>query len=300
VYAAICLLSSMTRDLMSVVTCQSLIGERCVSVDCCASGCTLADFLLRCFAFAGVSDRSANLSAAFQHAEDSGLIGSAITSDATLAFATVHVPRLAADESFAYFDFAAELGTEKIILHRKANPMEHKPCGLLGYLHISRNFIARDAILAIGEQPRYGEPFIQADRRILNDGADLDGELALGMVSGARPSAAIGTVFNLRGTACRTDDLPVPPSANGEVVDAIVRIREMDDCFLQTLGFGHGLVLHDLNSTEGPWWSQLCYWQKFSLSVFKIGMNSALNPFCVDAVGFDGPQFLPSHKDSTL
>ena len=71
--------------------------------------------------------------------------------------------------------------------------MQHEPCGLLSYFHVTRNLVTADSVLAVSEQPSSGEPLVQADGRIFHDGANLDGELALRMMAGASPSAPIGT-----------------------------------------------------------------------------------------------------------
>jgi len=59
------------------------------------------------------------------------------------------------------------------------------------------------------------------------------------------PSPALLAEFDSLATASWTNDLAVFPAANGEIVDAVVGVREVDDCLLQALRFGHGLVLHD-------------------------------------------------------
>jgi len=43
----------------------------------------------------------------------------------------MHVPCFTADERFVNFDFACEHPARKIILHRKTNPVQHKPGRLL-------------------------------------------------------------------------------------------------------------------------------------------------------------------------
>ena len=62
-------------------------------------------------------------------------------------------------------------------------------------------------------------------------------------MSGAGPRAPLLAKLHLLGTAGRTDDT-LGPASHSKVVDAIVGIREVDDCFLKTLWFAHGLVLH--------------------------------------------------------
>ncbi len=69
-------------------------------------------------------------------------------------------------------------------------------------------------------------------------------------MSGASPSAAVGTVLHLRRATGRTGHSALRPAPDCEVVNAVVRIREVDDCFLQALRFAHGLVLHEQTVAE--------------------------------------------------
>ena len=160
----------------------------------------------------------------------------------------MHVPSLSADEGFIYFYLAAigaQLGAEEFILHCQPNPMQHEPCGLLSNLHISRNLVTTDTVLAIGYEPSSGEPLIQRDRGIFHHSADLYGKLALRVMSGASPSAAFLAEFDLHGAASRAGDNAVRPAPDREIVNAIVGIREEDDCLLQALWLAHDLALHE-------------------------------------------------------
>src|SRR5208282_2111863 len=99
-----------------------------------------------------------NLPAALKDSHHSRFVLRSCASDAALALRNVHVPRLAADESFVNLNFAAQLRAEEIVLHRKANPLQHEPCRLLRYLDVSRNFVAANAVLAVRQHPRCREP----------------------------------------------------------------------------------------------------------------------------------------------
>src|SRR5438477_10642552 len=50
-------------------------------------------------------------------------------------FALVHVPGLAADESFINFNLTAKVAAAEFILHGESATLEHEPSGLLGDLH---------------------------------------------------------------------------------------------------------------------------------------------------------------------
>ena len=181
-----------------------------------------------------------------------------VSSDASLALAHVHVPRLSADESFVYFDFAAELRAEEIILHRKANSLKHEPCRLLGNSHVFSNLVTAHAVLAVGEHPRCRKPFIQRNRAVLIDRSDFDGELALGVMTAALPSAPLCIEANLRGSATGTD-YAVRPSADSDVVNAVVRIREVDNRFLKALWFLAHLRSPVTKIYQNQWASQVYF-----------------------------------------
>ena len=121
------------------------------------------------------------------------------------------------NEGLIDFDFAADLGTKEIVLHYHSDAMQHEPCGLLSNLHITSNLVAANSVFAVGDEPSCGEPFVERDRRIFHDGTNLDGELALGMVSGASPSAALGAEFNCRRAARRTEHFTVWPASNRQI-----------------------------------------------------------------------------------
>ena len=102
-----------------------------------------------------------------------------------LATALVHVLRFAADESLIYFDSAATfaaisnlgLDNESAIRECLAKPMQHEPSRLLGYTQVAAKFIRTDTVLAVRQKPQSGEPLLQRNRGILEDGPNLDGML---------------------------------------------------------------------------------------------------------------------------
>ena len=95
------------HDLMSIVACQTIVGEQEVGIERGASLNMLADFTLKsCFLPVG-DYGSANLSATLQNTHDRNLILGSSSGDSPLAFGDVHFTGLAADEGFVYFDSAA-------------------------------------------------------------------------------------------------------------------------------------------------------------------------------------------------
>ena len=125
-------------NLVRVIGCEFFIREQGIGVERGSSSDVLAYFVLQYLAAAARNHAGANLAATFQDADHCGLILAASSGNPALPFADVHVPSLATDESLIHFNFTAELRTEKFILHRKTNTLQHEPCRLLGDLHVVR------------------------------------------------------------------------------------------------------------------------------------------------------------------
>src|SRR5207245_10807250 len=129
-----------------------------------------------------------NLSATFQDTNNRSLVLRASTSDTALTLANVHVPSFAADEGFIHFYFAAvsaQLGAEELILHCKANSLQHEPRGLLAHVDVTRNLVTAHSVLAISQHPSCSEPLVQRNRTILIDRADLNRKFPLRMMDSA-------------------------------------------------------------------------------------------------------------------
>src|ERR1035441_2657443 len=83
------------------------------------------------------------------------------------------------------------------------------------------------------------------------------------MMAGASPSAAMRPEFYFVRAASWASDRAIRPAANGQIVNAVVGIREVNNCFLQALWFAHGLALHEQNHTLNAWWSQVSNCQNY-------------------------------------
>ena len=57
--------------------------------------------------------------------------------------------------------------------------MSHEPGGLLRDAEITGDLVGADAVLAVHDQPQGGEPLLQGDGAVLEDGPDLGRELLL-------------------------------------------------------------------------------------------------------------------------
>ena len=155
---------------------------------------------------------------------------------------SVHILLLTADESLIRFNFAlraADLGfgSKPLCVQRqaKANAVHHEPCRLLGNSDGASNLVRADAVLAIGQKPNGSEPLVGGDRRILHDGADLRGELALWVYALALPLALILQEYNVYAPTGRAGDDAIRPAKADHIGQNIIRVSEMQDRRLQSL-----------------------------------------------------------------
>src|SRR5260370_28360837 len=143
--------------------------------------------------------------------------------------------------------------------------MHHKPSGFLSNPQITRHFVAADSILAVSQHPSCGEPLIQSDCGILKDSPNLDGELALCVMAPALPETTLRKKLNtIRAT--RRARNAFGPASDCQIVNVVIGIREIDDCFLKALWFGLHNVLHAKNHSLNRWMSQVNYYPDEYLS----------------------------------
>jgi hypothetical protein len=115
------------------------------------------------------------------------------------------------------------------------------PRGLLSYSKFPRNLVAGHAVLAVAEHPQSNEPFIQRERRILEETVYLDAELlaariALPTLLSGKPVVFTVTLFN---SALRANGLAVRPAERGNRINANLLIRVVPNRFRQRLGYIH-------------------------------------------------------------
>ena len=119
--------------------------------------------------------------------------------------------------------------------------MHEMPRGLLSDPEMAGYFVATHAILAGDDQPNGEHPFIHAQRRILEDAANFDGELLLASL--AEPdtaSADVGVFFRFTTRASNTIR---PTQRYGKLVSTLW-IGEVYDSLLKTLGKLAKFVCH--------------------------------------------------------
>ncbi len=74
--------------------------------------------------------------------------------------------------------------------HRVADALKHEPCGPLRNLKGTGNLVGTDPVLAISDKPHSAEPFVQTDCGILQDRADLHGELFSAVKAGPQQACS--------------------------------------------------------------------------------------------------------------
>src|SRR5579871_80198 len=111
----------------------------------------------------------------------------------------VHLLRRGTDKTFVAFYCTASTAElfHGAVLEHFADAMEHEPCALLGDLQGARHFCAANAILAVADHPESGHPFVHAERGILEDRTDLDGELLLAALAEPHQAGAQKRVLGM-------------------------------------------------------------------------------------------------------
>jgi len=173
------------------------------------------------------------LGLAIQQAHDHGLAATSSASASDLfLFVLVHESSSAADKRLVNLKISS--GFYKCaVLHCLADAMEHEPRGFLSDAQIAGDLARANAVLAICDQPNRREPFIQPDRRVLEDRSDFGAELLLRMLGLALPNLTRRQQGNFRAPASRARDWTVRPAHRNRRAHAVIGIREVGDRFMK-------------------------------------------------------------------
>ena len=191
------------------------------------------------------NDLSPNLRAAFvlpvplqqTHHGDLADHRPALRDAEALALRRVHVASRAADESLVGFDFAVSVQFPAVLsLPREPQTRENEPRGLLGDAERAAEFVAADAVLAVGEQPERGQPLFQTDWRVFENGPDLERELRLGVLGVALPSPLTFKVGHMVGAASRAANDAIGPADGFDGLTTMLVISEPENGLLKGLG----------------------------------------------------------------
>jgi hypothetical protein len=132
--------------------------------------------------------------------------------------------------------------------------MQKMPSGLLSNPKFPRDFMAGYAVFAVAEHPKGDEPFVQRERRILEEAVYFDAELlaasvALPTLLGSQPVVLALTLFD---SALGANGLAVRPAERSNRVNANLLILVVPNRFRQCLGYVHG------NTFTNPIVAQAC------------------------------------------
>jgi hypothetical protein len=89
----------------------------------------------------------------------------------------VHVAGIPADVGLVYFYFAHQLAINRSLLQCEANPMHHEPRSFLSDTKAAGDLVGADTVLGAHNHPECTKPFIQTNRTVLENGAELGGVL---------------------------------------------------------------------------------------------------------------------------
>lgn len=186
---------------------------------------------------------SANFPTALKQALNDGFAHSATASDLPFALASVHVPRLPADEGFIYFHFASQF-SKCASFHRKPDAVEHEPRRFLSYLQRSGKLATADPVLRVSDAPNGDEPLVQPERAVLEDRADLHAKLLAAILGFALEHRPGPDDPDLVTATLRAGDSTVWPLRPEHGFKASFRIREVTystkqtlRCFIHSLDF---------------------------------------------------------------
>src|SRR5688572_1928174 len=129
--------------------------------------------------------------------------------------------------------------------------MEHEPRGFLSHADGAREFVGRNAVLAIGYHANRDEPMLQGQRGVFKDGSDSHRKLLLAAF--ALPELARTDERMLCGVAERAEDSIRPAKGNGEL-ESVLLVGEKLDSRLQRfrkLGFVGGAHTYNVSPESG-------------------------------------------------
>ena len=228
----------VVNNVMHEPVTHAVISDGLIGIDGSAFFDVVQNFSLQSFALHIRHDCRANLPeipVEHSHYDCLTVMGTYLLIAQSAIF--VHISDSTADKGFVYFDFSAISAKFLTPIARysesMADSLQHEPCGLLGDSESSTEFMGTDAVFTVNQHPNCRHPLVQADWRILEDAAHLDGELFLAGI--AVPDATGLNERVLLRVATGTSDLTVRPAEFDRIVESSVRVRKVDDCFLESM-----------------------------------------------------------------
>ena len=144
-----------------------------------------------------------------------------------LALTGVHVPRFAADERLVRVDFVPSLPPFRPLSSGMARRMRCSMNHAVFCVTPSDRAISwlLTPFLRVGDDPDAGQPLVQAEGRVLENGAGLEREFPLRVAGLALPTVAAGVEVDRIQAALRAANA-VAPAARDQVFPAVGRVSE--------------------------------------------------------------------------
>ena len=234
------LAARVSHRVMVVVRAQSAISGMRVRIESCSSLDPVTDAGLERRTFDVRNHGSDNSPIALHGTVNGNLV---TTTALRVLHSNRHVLVLfeATNEGFVSFDGPQKLdkGSAR---HGSANPVQHEPRRLLSDTQGTAQFVRRNAVLRVHDEPHGKQPFVEPKGRVLEDCPDLDRELTLAAL--ALPNLARGDERDLQGTTTGAHRLTHVPAEVLHELEGTVSVSEIRDCRNERIrefwGFLHG------------------------------------------------------------
>lgn len=184
-------------------------------------------------------------SAAFHHTEDwrFRLGASALRFLRPLALMLVNLAT--AEIHLVYLNFTGE-SRRIVLLIEGAHLMENEPRGLLRDVDVAVQLMGRNALLVATDKVHSHEPLDEWNLRVLEDGSDKHGEIALAVVAAV---TAVGAFYAVVASAVRANDVALAPTGVADCTDAaLLGVEVLGDC-------ENGVEVREVNHSKGSFMS---------------------------------------------
>src|SRR5579871_1295517 len=228
----------VVNELVRVISAKAEIGQELIAVNCASALDTILHVFDKIPAMMGAGEYfGSDFATALKHRLYGGLVrrSAVLTSHDALAPIPMHVTGIATYIRLIYLDFANKLG-RVLILHRQPEPLQHEPSRLLGDAQPPMDFVGRNAVLAANDHPCRRKPLFERNRGILKDRTRFKCEGWHGMLRVALPSATLGQIGNVVGTAVRAFNNAIRPAQFHHELAAVLEVREPDNRVSKSVG----------------------------------------------------------------
>src|ERR1039458_4943900 len=185
---------------------------------------------------------------ALQGAVNGDLVRVTRSVNLALAVGDLHALRESADVGFVRLHGARQL-LKRPACHCQADPVVHEPRRLLSHAQSTTQFVRRDSVLGVGDQPNRREPFVEPKGRVFKNGSNLQRELTPATL--ALPDLARSQERGLVVIATGAHDRTVRPAQTLDEVKATVQIGEITNGFDARIGKVWSCVFHTLILPNG-------------------------------------------------